>query len=387
MPDTMRASVLYDVAKMEVRDVPRPALGPRDILIENTAVGLCGTDFHIFTGEANYNYDDNGDPIPLTRTPQVLGHEIVGRVVDKGKEVRDLGAGDRVILDQGLNCQSKNREPMCEYCATGYSHQCQFYTEFGITGLHGGLSECLAAPAVNAIRIVSDVPDHLAAMTEPLTCILHTTQSITSGSARYVLGARAAERRVRSPMILGAGPAGLLFLQVLRNVHRFQGEILVSEPNIEKRALAENLGGTVVDPGVVDLRRFVREHTRGRMIDLLIEASGSGAAFAQIPGLIRRQATVVKYGIGHTGQGLELMNEVQWKEPTFLLPVGASSGFDPDGRPTNYRTALRLIEEKKVDVEPLVTHRYRGLEAVPGAFGGDHEQEGYVKGVALVASE
>ena len=139
MPETMRASVLFDVAKMEVRDIPRPSLGPLDVLIENTAVGLCGTDFHIFTGEANYNYDDKGDPIPLTRTPQVLGHEIVGRVVEKGKDVRDLAVGDRIVLDQGLNCRSKEREPMCEYCATGYSHQCQFYTEY-FTNLRSTLS-------------------------------------------------------------------------------------------------------------------------------------------------------------------------------------------------------------------------------------------------------
>src|SRR4051812_20781451 len=95
-PRLMRAAVLHDVARMDVRSVPCPAPGPRDVLVRVAAVGLCGTDFHIFAGHANYQTDRRGRPVPLHDAPQILGHEIAGTVMEVGREVRDLAAGDAV---------------------------------------------------------------------------------------------------------------------------------------------------------------------------------------------------------------------------------------------------------------------------------------------------
>src|SRR6266540_4052296 len=120
----MRAAVLHDVARMDVRQVARPEPGPRDVLVRVSAVGLCGTDFHIFEGHANYQTDRRGRPISLRDALQILGHEIAGTVLEVGREVRDLAPGDAGVLDQGLNCSSAAREPKCEYCVTGDSHQC-----------------------------------------------------------------------------------------------------------------------------------------------------------------------------------------------------------------------------------------------------------------------
>src|SRR5215467_4284763 len=75
---TMRAGVLRDVEHVEVRDVPFPEVGPHEVLVRVSAVGLCGTDAHIFAGHANYNTDDYGQPIPFHVEPQILGHEISG---------------------------------------------------------------------------------------------------------------------------------------------------------------------------------------------------------------------------------------------------------------------------------------------------------------------
>ena len=117
---------------------------------------------------------------------------------------------------------------------------------------------------------------------------------------------------------------------------------------------------------------------------MLIDASGSGPLFEQVPGLVRKQSTILLYGHGHAGVGMEVLNQVQWAEPTMISPVGASGGFDEDGRPTVYREALRLIEEGVIDVAPLVTHLYGGFDEVPRAFAEGHRQPEYVKGVALL---
>jgi L-iditol 2-dehydrogenase len=380
----MRASVLIGIGRFELRDLPDPPLGPRDVLVAPAAVGVCGTDFHIASGESNFHLDERGEAVPLERAPQVLGHEIVARVQAVGSAVRDLAPGERVVVDQGLSCTSRGRAPPCEYCASGDSHQCAEYAEHGITGLPGGFAELLAVPAVNAVRIESELAAVEAALAEPLACVLHSSERAARAEARYALGAAEPERRVRAVLVLGAGPAGLLFVQVLRHVLGFDGVLLVSEPNAAKRALAERFGAETLDPGRVDLAEAVLERTDGRRVEYLIEASGAGRVFAHVPGLIRKQATLLLYGIGHGSAGLALLNPVQWKEPTLVASVGASGGFDADGRPAVYRRALRLLEARTVDAAALVTHRYSGLASVPAAFGGDQRQPGYVKGVVLL---
>src|SRR4026208_1349838 len=112
---TMKASVLCDVQRLEVRDIPRPAISPYEVLIRVAAVGLCGTDVHIFAGHANYNTNEYGQAIPLALQPQILGHEIPGVVEQAGGAVTDLREGDRVVVDQGLKCVSRRREVLCDY--------------------------------------------------------------------------------------------------------------------------------------------------------------------------------------------------------------------------------------------------------------------------------
>src|SRR5271169_1680619 len=350
----MKACVLCDVGRIEVRDVPQPRVGARDVLLRIAAVGICGTDAHIFSGHANYNTDSAGKNIPLSVQPQILGHEISGEVAEVGGEVRDLTVGDRVVMDQGLNCVSTHREPRCEYCLSGDSHQCAFYTEHGITGLPGGLAEFIAVPASNAVRLAGNLDMSEAALAEPLGCVIHSSDTVARARTRYVLKGESAERRVRNILICGAGPAGLLFLQYLRRVLGYDGLLLVSEPNEIKRELAKQFGADeVLDPSNGELGGSVREHTKGRGIEYLIEASGQGRSFAAIPTLIRKQATVLLYGHGHAGVELSALNSVMFKEPTLVTPVGASGGFEKDGRPSVYARALRLIEQGQIAVAPF----------------------------------
>jgi L-iditol 2-dehydrogenase len=379
---TMRASVLCDVERLEVRDVPRPSVSAYDVLVRVSAVGLCGTDLHIFAGHANYNMDERGQPIPLNLQPQILGHEISGHVAQIGSEVHDLQVGDYVVLDQGLNCVSMRRATLCEYCRTEDSHQCEFYREHGITGLQGGLAEFITAPAVNAVRVSSTLDPAEAALVEPVGCVIHSSEVVARARTRYSLNSDSKAHRVRSVLICGAGPAGLLFIQYLRKMRGYEGLLLVSEPNAEKRKLAIRFcADEVFDPEACDLVEAVKERTGGRGVEYLIEASGAGQVFAAIPGLIRKQATVLLYGHGHAGVDLSVMNNVMFKEPTLITPVGASGGFEHDGRPSVYRHALGLIEERKVEVASIITHRYTSLDEVQGALTNDIHSSNYIKGV------
>jgi len=382
----MRACVLHGVRSLEVRDVPRPDPKPHDVLVRVSAVGLCGTDFHIYSGEANYNTDERGRTLPLSQHPQILGHEITGQVVAAGSEVTDVHEGERVVLDQGLNCISTRRGSLCEYCATGDSHQCEFYREHGITGLPGGLAEFIAIPAVNTVRIEADIEPAVAVLSEPLACVSHAMSSVARvTSARYKLDGPAPEQRVRTALILGSGPAGLLFVQYLRRVLAFDGLLLVSEPNARKRKLAARFGADVIDPASEDLTEVVRERTRGRGAEFVIESSGSGRVFTTLPGVLRKQGTVLLYSHGHGGVDMSLLNQLQFKEPVLVSPVGGSGGFDSDGRPLAYRHSLRLLERGVIDTAPFVSHHYQALADVERAFGEEFLQPDYVKGVVHLA--
>jgi threonine dehydrogenase-like Zn-dependent dehydrogenase len=378
----MRAAVLVDVGRIEIRDVPRAAPSPTEVVVRVEAVGLCGTDLHIVAGHANYNRDALGRPRPLATHPQILGHEIAGVVAEVGSQVRDLAIGRRVIVDQGRTCVSERRPTLCEYCQTGDSHQCEHYREHGITDLPGGFAESITVPASNVVPVNASIKPECAALSEPLGCVIHSMDMVGRARARYGLSTSSGQR-ARTLLVCGGGPAGLLFVQFLRNVANYGGMLLLSEPNAMKRSLAERWGAETVDPNSGDLAEQVRDRTAGRGIEMLIEASGSGDVFGAIPGLIRKQATILLYGHGHAGVDLSVLNQVQFLEPTLVSPVGASGGHDATGRPVTYERALRLIEEGTVDVAPLITHRYKSLDAVPAAFAGDHRRADYVKGVVL----
>jgi len=383
----MKASVLCDVRRLEIRDVPRPAISPHEVLVKVSAIGICGTDAHIFAGHANYNTNEQGKPIPLSLQPQILGHEIAGRIEEVGSAVNDLSQGDRVVVDQGINCVSRSREDLCDYCGTGDSHQCEFYREHGITGLPGGLAEYLSIPAVNAVKVTAEIDWSDAALVEPLGCILHSSDVVAKTPSRHTINGAPKDQRVRTILICGAGPAGLLFVQYLRDVAGYDGSLIVADPNVIKRQLAKQFGASeTIDPATSEVPEIVREYTGGKGVEYLIEASGAGEVVALIPQLIRKQATVLFYGHGHAGTDMSVLNGLLFKEPKLVATVGASGGFDEDGRPTIYRRALKLIEDRQIDLRPMITHRYSTLQDVETALSKDMHMAGYVKGVVVLNS-
>lgn len=374
----MKAAVLEDVAKIVVDEVSDPVVPPGEVVLRVQAVGVCGTDLHIFRGHANYNLNAQGRPVALNQQPQILGHEFSGEVVEVSREVKDLKSGDRVLCDQGRNCYSQGRRPLCAYCASGDSHQCKYYAEHGITGLPGALAEYIAMPAVNSVRLPEELPAELGALVEPLGCVLHSSERVERARARYTFGG---PEPIGNVLICGAGPAGLLFLQYLRNVKQFDGLVLVSDIREKNLELVGQLGGTPINVARQDLTEAVRELTANERIHYLIEACGNSVVFEQVPSVLRKQGTLLLYGHGHRGRDIGLWSNILFLEPTLVAAVGASGGFDSDGRPTTYRRALGLVSSGKVLVQPFVTHRYEALEEIHRAFEQDFERLDYIKGV------
>ena len=380
----MKALVLSDIETLEIKEVPDPKYQEHEVLIKSVAVGICGTDFHIFSGKANYHLDAYGQAIPLTKSYQILGHEIVGKVEAIGKKVNNLSIGDYVVIDQGKNCYTHDKNHLCSYCLTGDSHQCQFYQELGITGVPGGLADYLSIAGVNVIPIRSNIDKKEAALTEPIGCILHALEKAENSRSRYQLKMTDTLRKIKSILVFGAGPAGLIFIQCLRNFLGFDGLLLVSEPHQKKRELAVKYGAEAIDTNSNNLQEIIKNKTSGQGVEYVIDACGSGAVFQGLGSIMRSQGTFLLYGYGHNGVDLSVLNQLQFKEINLVCATGASGGFDTEKRPLTYRQALTLLEEKKLDVKSWITHQYFSLEKVPLAFTFERQHSDYIKGVAIL---
>ena len=376
----MKALALTGVRQFELAAIPKPRIAPASVLIRVAAVGLCGTDLHIYNGEANYHLDAACCPVPLASSPQILGHELAGIVEAVGPAAQRCLPGDLVTLDQVLSCRSKQRSDLCEYCETGDSHQCLFAEEYGITGIPGGFAEFIAVPEINVLHVSEHITPLEAALAEPVGCIVHAQDRVERAQTRYNFNEG---RRIKHIAILGAGPSGLLFLQYLRSVKRFEGEILLFDQHDAKLALAHLLGGTPVDVRVTDASTIVRTLTRGEGIQYLIEATGNGKALQLIPKLVRKQATLLIYGGGHSDLVSGCLTPWQSMELDVVSSAGASGRIVPGEGPETYARALQLISDGKINVACLVSHRYNALHQLPQAFASDWRQDDFIKAVFL----
>ena len=374
----MRASVLKNPRTLEIRELPDPVLTQQDVLVKTDAVGVCGSDVHIYRGDANWNHDATGKPIPLADHPQILGHEIAGTILEVGAGVEDVAVGDRVVIDQGLNCASQGRPSLCEYCSSGYSHHCEHYREHGITGLPGGFAETIVVPACNTVPIKGALPFEEAAMTEPLGCVLHSLNLMKQLQGRYSFDSEG----IQNVAICGAGPAGQLFAQAIRSLLGFQGQLILTDPEPSKLDMARTSDAIPVQVGgdepVLDA---IRRLTSGRLCEVVVDACGAPAMWQDFAGIIRKQGTAILYGFGRERGGNGTLDQLQWRGATLVATSGASGPIDPDGRPAIYREALDAIERGRVHVHDLITHRYNSLDQLDDALGSDPTDAKYLKGV------
>jgi threonine dehydrogenase-like Zn-dependent dehydrogenase len=337
----IRAAVFAGPGQVEVRRRRRPGLASAgDVLVAVEACGICGTDLHILD-----------DPPGHPATPGVvLGHELVGRVAETGAEAAGITVGDRVAVAPNLPCGS------CAACRQGLSGSCANFTTIGIFR-DGGLADQVSVPARACHPISRAVPARIAALTEPLSCVLNGVQR-----ARPVPGDVA--------VIHGAGAIGLLFLAVLS-----AGGVrcVVSEPVARRREVAERMGAArTVDPARTNPRQVI-ESIRPEGADLAIDAVGNQMASALEQ--TRPRGQVLLFGMNSNARAMIAQNEITRREITIY---GSYVGD------WTFPAAVRLLESGKLALDSLVTH-WLPLERTPEALGALRSGQA-VKAVLSVAA-
>lgn len=299
-----------DDLRVERRPVPEPV--GREVLVEVAACGVCGTDLHLVDGS-----------IPLYRPPRVLGHEIAGTVVGIGPDVQSVGVGTRVAIDPSLPCGA------CFFCREAQPYMCTDRTP-----AIGGFAEYLVVPEQTLHSLPEGLPLPHAAIAEPLSCCLHALE----------LGRPRPGDRVA---IVGAGTIGLLLTQLARRSGA--SLVAVSEPDVERRALALRLGAHLaIDPRADDPRERLAQATEGIGVDCAFEAVGSGATIQTAISLPRRGGTVVLVGVAPATAEIVLRPYELFERE---LTVRASFI-----RTYEFRRAVALLPG--LDVEPLLGERF-----------------------------
>jgi D-arabinitol dehydrogenase (NADP+) len=302
----MKALTIEQPNQARVVDLAIPQPGPDEILIRVMASGICGTDIHILRGEYLGDY------------PIVPGHEFSGLVERVGDGVARFQAGDRVAVEPNIACDN------CANCLHNRHNFCLNWQAIGVTR-PGGMAECVVAPEKSVFSI-GDMDFEHGAFVEPLSCVLHGAER-----ARVRLGDRVA--------ILGAGPIGILLLQVVR----LQGavEVTVVERNPARAELARTHGAyrCFSAPDALEEDGY----------DVVIDATGVIPVMARAIDFARHGGTVLLFGVPPAGQPMEI-------EPFKIFRKGLTVLSSFTSLRNSYQ-AVDLLQSKRIDVSGLISHR------------------------------
>ncbi len=327
----MKAAILHGVRDLRLEDAPSPdEPGADDVLVQITVCGLCGTDVHMWAGTNNEG-----------TFPFIPGHEWSGSVVETGKNVKHLKAGDRVTGEPFIGCKT------CDVCQNGQGPAfCPDHSYFGFTETTpGGLAEYHLSPAERLHRIPDNLSDEVAALTEPVSVAYHSGWGIGGGTAPH--------DRI---CIFGAGPIGLFALQTCLTSG---ADVIIVEPSPYRQGMAEAVGArTILDPTSENIVERVMELTRGLGATKIIECSGSVEATAMTMDIIAVDGNIVLTGqsIG-TKVPMEIGKTI-WKHATISGYAGAHYYFPK---------TLAFMSKELVDFEKVITHRF-AIEDVAEAF-------------------
>ncbi|OCR02377.1 dehydrogenase [Oscillatoriales cyanobacterium USR001] len=332
----MLAAVLYGREDLRLEMVADPVPAAGEVVIRVAAATTCGTDLKVWR---------RGGHAKMLRPPTLFGHEAAGKIVAVGEGVKGWRVGDRVVANNSAPCMK------CFFCQYQEYSLCP-----NLTWNNGTFAEFLKIPAPivqhNLLLIPPDLSDDLAAMTEPLACVLH-------GIARSNVkpGCRV--------LVLGDGAIGLMFVAVLaylqesgngiresNNLLLPHGKVLLFGGNDRRLEIGEKLGAfkTFNYHQVADIPGVVKELTDGWGADVVIECTGVPAVWETAIACARPGATVNLFGGCPKDTTISVNTEKLHYSELTLKGVFHNT-------PQYVREALSLLATQKIPFELLISDR------------------------------
>jgi threonine 3-dehydrogenase len=302
-----------------LEDVPKPGIGPNDLLIRVHYTSICGTDLHIVEWDA---WAQRTIKVPL-----VVGHEFMGHITEVGSEVSGFAVGQRVAVEGHVTCGH------CRNCRAGRRHLCRNTEGIGVQR-PGAFAEFIAVPASNAYVLPAGMPDEIGSCLDPLGNAVHSALSF--------------ELAGEDVLVTGAGPIGCMSAAV----SRFVGAryVVVTDSNHYRLNLARRMGATLaVDYRETSLDAVMKELGMLEGFDIGLEMSGSPAAFRSMLKFMNHGGRLALLGIPSEQIAID------WDQVIFrgltLKGIYGREMFE-----TWYRMGSML--QSGLDIAPVITHRF-----------------------------
>jgi scyllo-inosose 3-dehydrogenase len=353
-----RGNVVWRNARIVLSNLPDPKPGPDDVVIKVRACGICGSDFHLVESDADGYMLYPG----LVRTPVVTGHEFAGVVETVGTAVRDFAPGDLVCAEEIAWCGD------CLACRAGRPNNCTRIEELGFTfdGAHAEYvvtraRYCWSLSPLTDAGMPADRIFQLGALVEP-TGVAYVAMFVTAGG--FMPGS--------SVGVVGAGPIGLAAIALARAAGA--GRIIAFEVIEGRRQLASAMGADqVLDPralGSDGISNAALEMTRGRGIDLWLEASGATGAAEMMAAALAPAGRLVLVGRGP--HAIDLDPELLVVRGAAMLGSIGHAGSGTFGHVIDLMAAGRLDMTRLVSETVDLEHGARLLD------GSTHRESGKI---------
>jgi threonine dehydrogenase-like Zn-dependent dehydrogenase len=329
MPEMMKAYRFHGPGDMRMEEIPVPEAGPGEAVIRVKIASMCGTDLHILKGE-----------YPV-KPPKVLGHEFVGEIHEIGEGVTGYEVGERAIVSSATPCG------VCDDCLSTLNGK----TCFALGGLggfafgniiDGAHTEYVKVPFAQAN--IAKVPQALSDEEVVLVGDTMSTGICASESANVTIG--------DNVVVVGQGPVGLAATAGAR----LKGASLVIavEMKPDRIEMSKKMGAdAVVNPKEEDPIEAIRGLTNGRMADVSIEAFGAQATFDIALGAIRYGGILSNLGIYAKDLTVSIEDFLGGCGDKRILTTSCPGGKE------RLRRLLLTLKQKRLDMRPLITHRFK----------------------------
>lgn len=313
----MRVAMYYNNNDVRLEEMPRPQIGPGELLVRVEASGICGSDVMEW--------------YRIKRAPLVLGHEIAGEIVEVGDGVERYKKGDRVFVSHHVPCGT------CRYCKSGHKTVCDTLRRTNFDP--GGFAEFIRVPKINVENGVYLLPDEVSfeegVFIEPLACV--------------VRGQRFA--RVKPPhsvLVIGSGLAGLLHIQ-LAHV-KGASRVVATDINDYRLKAAQRFGADAVIHAKEDVPARLYQVNNGRLAHVVIVCTGAIPAITQALQSVDRGGTILFFAPTKPDATVPIPLTKFWKDEITITTSYAAS-------PEDITRAIELIRTHRVRVREMITHR------------------------------
>ena len=325
----MKALNLHGVGDLRYEDVPMPLRGTGEVLMKIRAVGICGSDIPRVFEKGTYHF------------PTIIGHEFAGEIVE---------AEDSALIGRGAAVFPLLPCGTCEACRTEHYAQCSHYDYYG-SRRDGAMAEYLAVKQENLCLMPEGVSYEEAAMCEPAAVALHAFQRSGAGLGDTLL-------------IYGVGTIGLILAQWARAAG--VKNILLAARTDNKVEFAKKLGFPLaLNVRKDSLETIVADLTDGQGVDACIEGTGESEPWEACIRAARNFGTVVS--MGNPKGEMRLSQDGYWKIMRKELRIVGTWNSSFGQRHNDWKQALWGMHEKKINLLPMITHRFP-LEQCQEAF-------------------